>query len=268
MDIKYDLERIKSIVTDIAVVTGVCMGIYDRDGTQIYMYEPEKVGFCRLIQDYGGNLDKCCECDSELLAKCAATGKWQSHVCHAGLTDTAVPLTKDGIPVGYLMIGRLRPDSVKIPEFPPCSHEQRTLENEYKRLSYLTSEQLEHLVSMLRTIFIDSAITVEYGDAVSAAVCYIGANLAGKLDVATLCEKCYVSKNRLYELFMKNFGMTVNEYITVRRCELAAHLLAETDASVKEISERAGYSDVSYFCKVFTGRFGMSPKNYRKNCSN
>ena len=43
----------------------------------------------------------------------------------------------------------------------------------------------------------------------------------------------------------------------------AAWLLRNTDKKVDEISFSVGYENVSYFHRLFTARFGMSPKKYR-----
>lgn len=76
----------------------------------------------------------------------------------------------------------------------------------------------------------------------------------------------YTGYNRYYfmHFFKMHTGYTVTQYLNLKRTEYAARILAEQDWRVSEISERTGYQDVSYFIRVFTKRYGMSPLMYRK----
>lgn len=68
----------------------------------------------------------------------------------------------------------------------------------------------------------------------------------------------YVSK-----LFKDEFGMNFLEYITKKRLEMSKDLLENTDMTIYEITEQAGYADVSNFIKVFKRRYGITPGDYR-----
>ena len=68
----------------------------------------------------------------------------------------------------------------------------------------------------------------------------------------------YVSK-----LFKDEFGSNFLEYITKKRLEKSKELLEKTDMTIYEITERAGYADVSNFIKVFKRRYGITPGDYR-----
>jgi two-component system response regulator YesN len=54
-----------------------------------------------------------------------------------------------------------------------------------------------------------------------------------------------------------------NEYLNKIRVEKASELLRGGEASISEISGMVGYSDHSYFTKVFKKRTGLSPSQYR-----
>lgn len=49
------------------------------------------------------------------------------------------------------------------------------------------------------------------------------------------------------------------------RLNIAKQLLLESDFSITEIAYRCGFSDASYFSKVFRSSVGVSPLEYRKN---
>ena len=58
-------------------------------------------------------------------------------------------------------------------------------------------------------------------------------------------------------------GMTLRQYIIAYRLKLAKRLLELTDKSAAEIAEECGFTDASYFAKIFKSSFGMTPKEYR-----
>ncbi len=62
-------------------------------------------------------------------------------------------------------------------------------------------------------------------------------------------------------------GRTYTELLQEKRLDQAAYLLSHTSLSVTDISLDVGYHNFSYFYKIFRGRFGMSPKEYRKHQS-
>ena len=48
-----------------------------------------------------------------------------------------------------------------------------------------------------------------------------------------------------------------------RKLSYACKLLMETDAQIQDIARRIGYDNLLTFSKIFKGRYGVSPKNYR-----
>ena len=58
-------------------------------------------------------------------------------------------------------------------------------------------------------------------------------------------------------------GMTYTEHLQEKRLSQAAFLLKNTNLSVEEIAIAVGYENKSYFHRIFTKRFGTTPKKYR-----
>ena len=59
-------------------------------------------------------------------------------------------------------------------------------------------------------------------------------------------------------------GRTIKEYQCLLRLRRAEQLLTETDLPIAEIAQRAGFSDVFYFSKVFHREKGCTPRDYRR----
>ncbi len=59
-------------------------------------------------------------------------------------------------------------------------------------------------------------------------------------------------------------GRTYTEHVQEKRLSQAAFLLKNTNLSVEEISGAVGYENKSYFHRIFSAKFGASPKKYRQ----
>lgn len=74
-----------------------------------------------------------------------------------------------------------------------------------------------------------------------------------------------LSSNYLRTVFKNATGKSPNEYLTDFRMERAQELLANTDATTKEIATAVGFYNHRYFYTVFKSKTGLTATDYRKN---
>jgi two-component system response regulator YesN len=74
----------------------------------------------------------------------------------------------------------------------------------------------------------------------------------------------HVSPFYLSHLFRDELGTTFIAYLTEIRLEEAKKLLRDTSLSIKQVSDRVGYSDASYFSKVFKKHEKVTPARFRR----
>ena len=87
-----------------------------------------------------------------------------------------------------------------------------------------------------------------------------------ELDVKYLTVEIGMSRASLYNKVKALTGRGVNDYINRIRIEQAMQLLANTDLSVTEISERTGFSSSRYFSTSFKQFTSMTPSEYKERC--
>lgn len=92
----------------------------------------------------------------------------------------------------------------------------------------------------------------------------INANLEKEISIEDLAQKVNLNRTTLQKVFKEMYGLTVNEYRTKARIQLAKNLLVSTDISITEIAGRCGYTNASKFSKVFKTNEGVLPKDWRK----
>ena len=82
--------------------------------------------------------------------------------------------------------------------------------------------------------------------------------------VSDIAKSCNVGETKLYEVF-KSANMTPNQFKLHVRLKQAVDYLVSTDKSVEEISQLCGFSTSSYFRKKFFEKYGLTPREMRKN---
>ncbi len=100
--------------------------------------------------------------------------------------------------------------------------------------------------------------------AIKKALRYINENLQDKISLKALAELSFLSEPYFSSLFKKYNGITVTEYITIKRVERAISLLKTEALSKLEIAQRCGFSSSSNFYKAFYKVTGKTPHDYTK----
>lgn len=80
-----------------------------------------------------------------------------------------------------------------------------------------------------------------------------------------LAKKYNYSYSYLSALIKEHYGRSFNEILQDYKLDKAADMLKNTDKKISEIIENIGYSDKSYFYKVFKNKFNVTPNEYRKS---
>lgn len=92
---------------------------------------------------------------------------------------------------------------------------------------------------------------------------YIQNNYRNKIKLQDICKAGNVGKTKCNELFATYYNLTPIEYLRNYRIDKGAGLLEITDMSITEIAYETGFTDGSYFTKIFRQQIGCSPQDYR-----
>lgn len=268
--IRYDASKLQDVIKDFCVITGVSVSVLDDEFEVLASYSEQMPAFCLAIQSTPDGKEKCLCSDMALLKRCRESGKAQSHICHAGVMDAALPIGKDGSIIGYILIGRTRvADFSEIePRLSWLSEDRSVLQKQYEQLQTYNDRQIHsmfELASMIVSfILTNEIIRSEENAFAKLAKDYVNGHLCESLSVGTLCRSLGVSKNALYERFRTAFGKTVGEYITEARLKKAKKLLCDSTLSIDSIAEQTGFASYTYFSRSFKKKYRLPPLAYRK----
>lgn len=84
-----------------------------------------------------------------------------------------------------------------------------------------------------------------------------------KLDVSFICKEVGMSRASLYTKLKALTGIGLNEYINKIRMEKAILLITATNFTFTDISEKVGFTTISYFSTAFKQYTGETPTAYR-----
>lgn len=275
MLINFNISKLDKLLYDFYYLTGLSVGIFDNEYNKICFQPKEVKTFCQMINANPEGKKRCDLSDRALCSECAKKGTSVTHYCHAGLLDTAVPIKyKDKI-LGFMMFGQIAENSKKeITEvLPKLSRELKIdlgeLTSAYKTLETYDTEKIEAAINIIKTatryLWLSEYIEHSYDTVAAQINDYITAHIGENISVQELCTSLGISKNKLYGISHKWFGMSIGEYIAERRTEQAQLLLKTTDLSVAQIAAAVGIRDYNYFTKFFKAQTGMPPLKYRKS---
>ncbi len=97
----------------------------------------------------------------------------------------------------------------------------------------------------------------------------INANLEDEtFNVERMAEDLCLSRSSLLRKIKTLFNLSPIDFIRLIRLKKAAELIQEGKYRVGEICYMVGFSSHSYFSKLFSKQFGMTPKDFEKQISN
>ena len=94
---------------------------------------------------------------------------------------------------------------------------------------------------------------------------YIEEHYRQKLTSAIIAKALNYNQSYFCRQFKKNFLMPFSSYLNMYRLEKAKGLLADPSRSVAGIAAEVGFSDLSYFTKLFRLQNGEPPQKFRSH---
>ena len=99
---------------------------------------------------------------------------------------------------------------------------------------------------------------------VRKAMAYIHEHYAKSISRHEIAQFVSIAEDHLTFCFRQELGTTPIEYLQRYRVNQAKRLLKESERSITEIALEVGFSDSSYFSRIFRRITGMSPETFRR----
>jgi len=114
-------------------------------------------------------------------------------------------------------------------------------------------------------IFIKTDAKIEiYVEYIKKAIDYIQKNYMNIISVKDIASHINISESYLFKIFKSYCGISPVEYINTMKI-YAAYELLQQNMSVTETAETVGFSNISYFIRLFKNISGKTPYQWGKN---
>lgn len=132
-------------------------------------------------------------------------------------------------------------------------------------ISRIHTDLLRELQQMLREALYALRCDFSFAEKtiISDIQLYICSHMAEELSLASISKEFHFSEPYFCGLFKKGTGISVIKFIQIIRVNYAAYLMEDTALSLHRISEAVGFSNYSYFGKLFKQYKGVPPESYR-----
>ena len=263
-------QEIVSVLSELHKITGFRVSLHGADYSEIAAFPENKCEFCRLVHSIEGELDRCIGCDKAACKRALAAKDTHIYSCRYGLVEAVSPLYNFGTLTGFLMMGQVHSEGNGRITLPAAARGNaalvQLLREAVAKIPTVKGDMIRSSVTIMticaQYLTLSNAIPSNKPTVAEMAKKYIFDNYSQKFGIKDICEDVGCSKATLITAFKKQYGITINHYVTEVRLQEAKRMLAAGEKTIGEIAALAGFSDQSYFSKVFSAKYGVPPSEY------
>ncbi len=232
--------------------------------------------FCDIAKSTSKGFRTCKRCRYFADRKAIATQKLFHGYCAFGLYEIGLPIVDDGKTLGVVYVGNLAPDL----EFASNKANRTCLRTQvdYNRLcsefqNAQTVQDLSSYIHIAETVcsYIKMVLKSYPWDLnrnshwlIDEMKLYARQNFRNSVKLQDLAGLYSFNEKYIGRLFKKATDVSFTQYINKLRLSAAANELLSSEKSIINIALDCGFENVTYFNRLFKTRFGISPKEYRR----
>lgn len=100
---------------------------------------------------------------------------------------------------------------------------------------------------------------------VNEVIQYIDQKVQSPMTVEGLAQKFDVSTSHLSRIFREHAGITLVEYINIKKVEESQYYLRFSNQKISDISDNFNFCNQSYYTRIFKKYTGFTPRKFRNN---
>ena len=268
-----DKAKLDEILEDFYAVTKMEISVLNGSFHTVSVRRSHEGSFCSFLHRAAESIDICKGSDIERLSEVEASGRAILYTCPCGVVEAIVPIVRGDSIVAYLIASMGVRDTeyeaaLDMAEAVAPGLGRDKLDGALSSMRRLTERECAAHFNMMKLLAEhlanDTAITDGEESIGKLVKYYVRNNLSEKLTLSGIALNLHCSTVTLTEHFKAEFGITIMEYVTKKRMELAEKLLLTTDEPLAEIAALVGLSDVEYFSRTFKKHHGIPPATWRR----
>ncbi|MCM3800318.1 AraC family transcriptional regulator [Caldibacillus thermoamylovorans] len=104
----------------------------------------------------------------------------------------------------------------------------------------------------------------KYTNIVMQTISYIHEHILHELSLEKIAKDLYIHPSYLSNIFKKETGTTVSNYINQKKIEESKYFLLHSELSISDISNLFRFCNQSYYTALFKKYTGVTPKDFRE----
>lgn len=108
------------------------------------------------------------------------------------------------------------------------------------------------------------AVNDTESDIIKKAISYMNTNFRDKIDLDSISNYIHLNSQYFSRVFKKEIGISYIDYLNSLRVNYACKMLSTTSYPVYRVAVESGFTDPSYFSRVFTKYTQCTPNKYRR----
>ena len=267
-------KEISTALKELHSISGFRVSLHNTAFEEIAAYPEKKNSFCTYIQKTNENeYELCKKCDRDAFCKVLKSKDPIIYKCRHNLVEAISPIYNFGILTGFLMMGQVRTSGEGISPMLNVLAQNGKTDFEAREIASSVPSVDENMIKSYVNVMtlcasylaLSNAVTSPKPTVAQLTMKFINDKYTEKINVKDICAAVGYSKSTVLSAFKKEFSTTVNAYLNTLRLERAKKLLENANSSVNEIALNCGFSDQSYFSKVFVATYGITPTEYRRD---
>lgn len=126
----------------------------------------------------------------------------------------------------------------------------------------------DELIEFYSYILFDKVRPVYTHPRLNEIIAYINEKVESPLTVEDIAREFKMSTSHLSRIFKEYTGVTLIEYINIRKVEESQYYLRFSTKKISTISDQFHFCNQSYFTRIFKKYTGQTPKKFRTSLSN
>lgn len=258
--------------------------------TALSRYVAHTNPYCLFIKQELGQYTRCLDMIRPMYEKCCGCTEGFLGVCHAGVYEYVVPIQlEDGEVLGSVNLGYVDGDREishrlirrNLREREPAVADQALAlfdryipaadvrVEEIKPYLWLLADSMAQNYAQFQSSHVNRFLPQRQRESnadmiLDRVLKYVKENYSSHMTVAELAQICLCSESYINHLFARRFGVNISTYINKVRIEYAKNALLTTTDKISTVAMDVGFSDPSYFSKVFAALLGISPSEFRR----
>ena len=258
--------NLSAILRDFYTLTKIRIVIFDSDFQEVMAYPDEKEGFCATLRSNPTMDEKCQLSDRSGCQQCARTRFLVQYQCHAGPTETVLPILDDDRVLAYVMFGQILSQQ-NISTAIRLKQQYPELSELIDRIPIKSAEELQAAATVLQAItsyvITNRWVAPRRPEFIQQLDNYISDHLQSSITAKDVCDHFHLGRTQLYKLCSDYLGCGLAEYIRKQRVQHARKLLQETAMPITQVAYTVGFSDYNHFSRIFKAHTGISARKFR-----